>query len=273
MCNSRGQADIFRYSTDYRQNSPTYPTQPSPYITFCQTLPSICGAYTHAPFLFGVASWATLQLTWTIILLLSQVWQVTRQMTTLEVSNLGRYGFMGGRGGTSLREQGGAMANHMQTSHVGEQISSSATVEALGAGAGQSGAEEDGLAVSNPDHGLTNSTVIDPPSGRAHPAHQHSHGIVGMVCGGLRRLCANGPLLQLLGLDRFTKGAAGRGMKLAQVQGGNPFDMGAIAVSVEYTLQATDRQADIAFSTELCGFLDARSDPGGGVPSALRDSD
>lgn len=33
-----------------------------------------------------------------------------RQMTTFEVSNLGRYGYMGGRGGTSLREQDGAMA-------------------------------------------------------------------------------------------------------------------------------------------------------------------
>jgi hypothetical protein len=30
-------------------------------------------------------------------------------MTTFEVSNLGRYGYMGGRGGASLREQSGAM--------------------------------------------------------------------------------------------------------------------------------------------------------------------
>lgn len=219
----------------YRQNSPAYPTQPSPYVTFCQTLPAICGAYTHAPFLFGVTSWATLQLTWTIILLLSQIWQVTRQMTTLEVSNLGRYGFMGGRGGTSLREQGGAMANHMQTSHVGGQASSSATVEALGAGAGQSGAEEDGLTIPDAGSGLADSTTIGPRSGRTHPSHRRSHGFVGLVCGGLRRLCANGHLLQLLGLDRFTKGAAGRGMKLAQEQGGgNPFDMGAIANCADF---------------------------------------
>jgi hypothetical protein len=193
-------------------------------------------------------------------------------MTTLEVSNLGRYGFMGGRGGTSLREQGGAMANHMQTSHVGAQTSSSATVEALGAGAGQSGAEEDGLAVSNAGHGLTDSTARSLPSGRAHSMHQHSHGIVGIVCGGLRRLCANGPLLQLLGLDRFTKGAAGRGMKLAQEQGGNPFDMGAVAVSVEDAWRATDRRADLNVSTELRGFLDARSDSGSGVSYAVRDT-
>jgi hypothetical protein len=34
------------------------------------------------------------------VLLASQFLQVARQMTTLEVSNLGRYGFMGGRGGS-----------------------------------------------------------------------------------------------------------------------------------------------------------------------------
>ncbi|KDQ55998.1 hypothetical protein JAAARDRAFT_317397 [Jaapia argillacea MUCL 33604] len=51
--------------------------------------------------------WATLQLTWTFVLLASQYWQIARQMTTLEVSNLGRYGFMGGRGGASLSGQMG----------------------------------------------------------------------------------------------------------------------------------------------------------------------
>jgi hypothetical protein len=33
-------------------------------------------------------------------------------MTTFEVSNLGRYGYMGGRGGSSLREQSGAIKQH-----------------------------------------------------------------------------------------------------------------------------------------------------------------
>ena len=193
-------------------------------------------------------------------------------MTTLEVSNLGRYGFMGGRGGTSLREQGGAMANHMQTPHAGGHATSSATAEALGAGAGQSGAEEDGLAIPDAGNGLAESTTIGPRSGRVHPPHRHSHSFVGMVCGGLRRLCANGPLLQLLGLDRFTKGAAGRGMKLAQEQGGNPFDMGAIAVSAEGFLQANDCQADLTLSVELRGFLDPGSNAGSRLSSALRDS-
>jgi hypothetical protein len=226
-------ADAESDFSDYRQNSATYPSQPSPYVTFCQTVPSVCAAYQHAPFLFGVVTWATIQLTWTIILLLSQIWQVTRQMTTLEVSNLGRYGFMGGRGGTSLREQGGAMANHMQTSHAGGHSPSNATVDTLGAGAGQSGADEDGVVIMDADYGSAESASVGPRSGRSRPPHRHSHGFVGMVCGRLRRLCASGPLLQLLGLDRFTKGAAGRGMKLAQEQGGNPFNMGAVMASIE----------------------------------------
>ena len=45
-------------------------------------------------------------------MLASQLWQVARQMTTLEVSNLGRYGFMGGRGGASLSGQMGHRHQH-----------------------------------------------------------------------------------------------------------------------------------------------------------------
>ena len=61
----------------------------------------------YDPFLVSVALWSTLQLSWTIVLLASQFWQIARQMTTLEVSNLGRYGFMGGRGGATLVGQMG----------------------------------------------------------------------------------------------------------------------------------------------------------------------
>jgi hypothetical protein len=59
----------------------------------------LCAATAHDTFLFAVTCWATLQLSWTLLLVGSQLWQVARQLTTLEVSNLGRYGFMGGRGG------------------------------------------------------------------------------------------------------------------------------------------------------------------------------
>ena len=61
---------------------------------------SVCNLTAIDMFLFSVTVWATLQLIWTLVLLVSQFFQIARQMTTLEVSNLGRYGFMGGRGGS-----------------------------------------------------------------------------------------------------------------------------------------------------------------------------
>ncbi len=67
----------------------------------------VCLATAHDSFLFSVTVWATIQLSWTSVLLLGQLYQIMRQMTTLEVSNLGRYGFMGGRGGPSLGAQDG----------------------------------------------------------------------------------------------------------------------------------------------------------------------
>ncbi|KAF9516731.1 hypothetical protein BS47DRAFT_627934 [Hydnum rufescens UP504] len=64
----------------------------------CLAYPTYCAisSTTDASFVFAVASWATLQLLWTILLLAGQLFQVMRQMTTFEVSNLGRFGFMGG---------------------------------------------------------------------------------------------------------------------------------------------------------------------------------
>lgn len=57
----------------------------------------ICEASHADTFLFATACWATLQLTWTSFVMTSHTYQVSRQLTTLELSNLGRYGFMGGR--------------------------------------------------------------------------------------------------------------------------------------------------------------------------------
>lgn len=91
-------------------------TDPSSISPSCIFPTSLCAVTSYDTFLFCVASWATLQLSWTIILLASQYWQIARQMTTLEVSNLGRYGFMGGRGGASLS---GQMGHRHQ--HAGEQ--------------------------------------------------------------------------------------------------------------------------------------------------------
>jgi palmitoyltransferase ZDHHC13/17 len=80
---------------------------------------NLCAITAADTFFFAVTAWASLQLSWTIILLLSQYWQITRQMTTLEVSNLGRYGFMGGRGGASMASQMGHA--HNQHAHGDQQ--------------------------------------------------------------------------------------------------------------------------------------------------------
>jgi hypothetical protein len=101
-------------------------------------------------------------------------------MTTLEVSNLGRYGFMGGRGGASLS---GQMGHHHQHRHS---------------------------SVDTEDTAL----VGDSASGSVN--HQHAG-----VCAG----CGSGFLMNLLGLDRFTKGKAVDGLARAG-KASNPFDLG-----------------------------------------------
>ncbi|KAG8879379.1 palmitoyltransferase akr1, partial [Tulasnella sp. 331] len=78
------------------------PEDPAAEVPSCVFADPVCVAMRRDAFLFSVACWATLQLTWTLLLLASQIWQVMRQMTTLEVSNLGRYGYMGGKGGSHL---------------------------------------------------------------------------------------------------------------------------------------------------------------------------
>lgn len=231
---------------------PSYQAEPSAYITFCQSLPSVCNAYNHAPFLLALAFWLGLQLTWTLILLGSQLWQVSRQMTTLEVSNLGRYGFMGGRGGTSLRDQSGALAAHRaQAASAGavHHHANTSTV-AVGAGAGPSGAQEDSTVVLNDDD--DQAPIPNPVAGQhAHGRacdhhHRHGHGsrcgALGAACSRITNCCSNGPLLQLLGLDRFTKGEAGRGLRLAEKRGGNPFNKGVVTVGSTFIAGSDSNQ-------------------------------
>ena len=69
----------------------------------------VCTATSYDPFALAVSSWACLQLMWTVILLGAQLWQVARQMTTLEVSNVGRYGYMGGKPSMTAASQFGAI--------------------------------------------------------------------------------------------------------------------------------------------------------------------
>ncbi|KAI0791075.1 palmitoyltransferase AKR1 [Abortiporus biennis] len=106
---------IFDYLTFAYFSSLNIPTDPSHISPSCVLPSELCALTAYDPFLVSVAVWSTLQLSWTIVLLASQFWQVARQMTTLEVSNLGRYGFMGGRGGASLNGQMGHQHRQMSS--------------------------------------------------------------------------------------------------------------------------------------------------------------
>ncbi|CAL1698532.1 unnamed protein product [Somion occarium] len=102
----------FDYLTFAYFSSVPIPTGPGTISPSCILPDNLCAITSYDTFLVSVAVWATLQLSWTLVLLFSQYWQVARQMTTLEVSNLGRYGFMGGRGGASLNGQMGHQHRH-----------------------------------------------------------------------------------------------------------------------------------------------------------------
>lgn len=100
----------WNYFTQLEASSPVAPLLPAaPSDSICDEYPTFCAmsSTSDAAFVLSVAGWATLQLVWTLVLLAGQLWQIARQMTTLEVSNLGRFGFMGGRGGSSLAMQQG----------------------------------------------------------------------------------------------------------------------------------------------------------------------
>ncbi|KAJ6492881.1 hypothetical protein C8R47DRAFT_975549 [Mycena vitilis] len=182
--NTNTHLTVFSSLTLPVPGEPNSPDAPVPSGS-CPLPASLCALTAQDAFLVSVAAWATLQLSWTSVLLASQLWQIARQMTTLEVSNLGRYGFMGGRGGVSL---GGAGQMGHRHTH-GSSANSSAN----------SGASSDG-ADADPD--------------AAAPTAPHTHS-------------SSGFLMNLLGLDRFTRGKAGAGLARAG-KASNPFDLGAV---------------------------------------------
>ena len=181
----------------------------------CPLPTELCALTASDPFLFSVAAWSTLQLFWTIVLLASQFWQIARQMTTLEVSNLGRYGFMGGRGGASM---------HGQMGHRHQQR--------------QGGGSPD------PDDGI--------PLESAASGHVHQHA---GVCAG----CGSGFLMNLLGLDRFTKGKATTGLARAG-KATNPFDLGLVGNCKDFWTAGKELgvEYDKLYDVPLEGFREAK---------------
>ncbi|WVQ72310.1 palmitoyltransferase AKR1 [Cryptococcus sp. DSM 104548] len=220
-----------KLSIDYvQQNAPEYIPTPSPGLTVCEISETLCRAGSYDAFLLSTCVWASIQLTWTLVLATSHLWQVSRQMTTLEVSNLGRYGYMGGRGGQSLRDQSGAL----------KQAAS------VGAGVGMNGAAEEGGGPAAGEAGPDGNVVLPQTGGHVHGpqcrhgaghGHGHNHGIL-HVCGHLCK-SLSAPLMGILGLDRFTKGQALGGMKRAG-KDQNPFDMGFVKNCTDFWLPHND---------------------------------
>ncbi|KAF6750423.1 ankyrin repeat-containing domain protein [Ephemerocybe angulata] len=98
---------LFDYLTYAYFSNARVSTDPHELSPSCPLPTNLCEVTAFDPFLVAVAFWATLQLTWTSVLLASQYWQVAKQMTTLEVSNLGAVWVYGrARGGVAVLANG-----------------------------------------------------------------------------------------------------------------------------------------------------------------------
>ncbi|GAA6021373.1 hypothetical protein JCM10207_002026 [Rhodosporidiobolus poonsookiae] len=197
------------------------PDLPPDYICPSLLPTPLCMATSYDTFALSVAVWAALQLSWTLVLFAAQLWQVARQMTTLEVSNVSRFGYMGGKPGVSGASQLGYVDKVHGLGGSAEQAARHAAN--LGGGAGD-GAE----------------SLLDDPSSLAHaptPTPQTPGGAPSPA-----RARPRGKLLfllKLLGLDRFTSSsrhASSLSGLSATARGEvrNPFDLGLRANCIDF---------------------------------------
>lgn len=145
-------------------------------------------------------------------------------MTTLEVSNLGRYGFMGGRGGASYAGQMGHRHRHGGGPIPGLDTEDTALVgDASSSSSGSSGRN----------------------------THNHRH----KSCGG----CGSGFLMNLLGFDRFTKGKAVDGLTRAG-KASNPFDLGFVGNCKDFWTKGRELGVEYEqlYDVPLEGFREAK---------------
>src|SRR5579859_6348013 len=78
---------------------------PLPSDAECKILPmEICQPLVIDPYTTLLTIWAAVQLTWLTLLVVVQYYQITRGITTHELSNLQKYGFLGG-GNTTIEDR------------------------------------------------------------------------------------------------------------------------------------------------------------------------
>ncbi|KAK0544456.1 palmitoyltransferase akr1 [Tilletia horrida] len=258
----------------FSTNAPPY----TPDETSSCILPSsICAASSYDAYLFSLTCWAALQLTWTTILLVAQSWQIMRQLTTLEVSNLGRYGYMGGKSGSSAMAQTGmveraaAAAATSGASGVGQANTSQQASKATQALRQQQQADaaaaegDDGMADSSGSGERDTILPLHTPrsrgAGSSH-GHAHKHGVLAVVGG------AGNWLLSIVGLDLYTRGKAGEGLKRAG-QASNPFDRGYIANCEDFWTRGKklgvryEELYELPTSSDTSGVVNAHDNEGG----------
>jgi hypothetical protein len=186
------------FQSDFSAKTPNY--DPETMSTTCLFPSSICAAANFDVRTFVVTIWATIQISWTAIVLATHLYQITRNITTYELSNLGRYGHMGSRG-ISAAAQEGFMAGHAHAAAP----------------------SADGMAT-----GSTSGGHVHGPACNHGQGHGHTHNPL-KICAGLIGRILPKTLLAIVGLDLYTRGGGAEGIMRANEEknkGTNPFDIG-----------------------------------------------
>lgn len=185
----------FANPPDMSTNSPKY--DPTTMSSTCLLPSPICASAHYDVRTFVITLWATVQISWTAIVLGSHLYQISKGITTLEVANLGRYGHLGSRGLSAAPQEGLIAANAA-------------------------------AAAANGGVGHTHGPGCKHGHGHGH-AHEHTHNPL-KICARLVGRMLPGTLLAIVGLDLYTKGRGAEGMVRAADKNTsvNPFDVGCI---------------------------------------------
>lgn len=238
LCRSAGDshADKRRWCcTDWSED-----TEPAPLEAHCWVGGGMCDVFMTDTFALLSILWASLQLSWTVVLLFAQLWQVARQMTTLEVANVGRFGYMGGLPGQSARTQSGLIEKRRQAKQQQQRSAAAVAAAAVAAGAGGSMADDDNDEV---DGQLSAASSAPPPADGTVPAYNGGASTTRLGAQSVRKATF---LLRILGLDRFALSSSSSSSRSApaatahvdasQDDGtkSNPFDVGLLGNCIDF---------------------------------------